>query len=62
MDQEADVRVLVKEVEGEERKFEDFNVGDLYVRRVLPARKKHPTSIRYRDVPEGEWRYDLLLG
>lgn len=59
MDQDADVKVLV---EGkEEGKFEDFNVGDLYIRRVLPARGKHPTSIKYKDVPEEEWRYDFLL-
>ncbi|KAH6671988.1 2og-Fe oxygenase family protein [Halenospora varia] len=58
MDQDADVKVLV---EGKEGKFEDFNVGDLYIRRVLPARGKHPTSIKYKDVPEEEWRYDFLL-
>lgn len=59
MDKEADVKILVEE--GEERRFEDFNVGDLYVRRVLPARRRHPTSVKYRDVPEREWRYDMLL-
>jgi hypothetical protein len=59
MDCEAEVKVLVGK--GEDRKFEDFNVRDLYVRRVLPARKKHPTAIRYRDVPEKEWRYEMLL-
>lgn len=37
-----------------------LNVGDLYIRRVLPARAKHPTSIKYRVVPEEEWRYDFL--
>ncbi|KUJ19736.1 2og-Fe oxygenase family protein [Mollisia scopiformis] len=60
MDHDADVEILVKD--GEERKFEDFNVGDLYIRRVLAARGKHPTSIKYRDVLESEWKYDLLLG
>jgi isopenicillin N synthase-like dioxygenase len=59
MDPGAEVKILVKEKE--KKKYEDFNVGDLYIRRVLPARKKHPTSIRYRDVPEEEWKYDLLL-
>lgn len=58
MDPGAQVEVLAGD---EERKFEDFNVGDLYIRKVLPARKKHPTSVRYRDVPEGEWRYEMLL-
>lgn len=37
------------------------NVGEMYVRRVLAARKSHPTSVRYRDVPEEQWRYDFLL-
>ncbi|KAF2496841.1 2og-Fe oxygenase family protein [Lophium mytilinum] len=37
--------------EGEER-GEAVDVGELYIRRVLPARPKHPTSIKYRDVPE----------
>lgn len=60
MDQEAEVKILVNK--GEERKFEDYNVGDMYIKRVLPARKKHPTSIKYRNVPESEWKYDLLLG
>ena len=59
MDPSAEVKVIVDE--SEERKFEDVNVGDLYIRRVLPARKKHPTSIKYRDVPEKEWKYELLL-
>jgi isopenicillin N synthase-like dioxygenase len=43
-----------------EEKAEPINVGDLYIRRILPARKKHPTSIKYRNVPETEWRYDFL--
>lgn len=61
MDPGVEVKILVGDEE-EERKFDDFNVGDLYIRRVLPARKKHPTSIKYRDIPEEEWTYDLLLG
>ncbi|KAK8875042.1 2og-Fe oxygenase family protein [Apiospora arundinis] len=43
------------------RKYDAINVGDLYIRRVLPARMKHPTSIKYRDVPEEEWSYNMLL-
>lgn len=45
----------------EKPKYEDINVGDLYIRRVLPARQKHPTSIKYRDVPQQEWKYSMLL-
>lgn len=59
MDPDADVQVLGDL--NKERKFEDFNVGDMYIRKVLPARRKHPTSIRYRDVPESEWKYSFLL-
>lgn len=59
MDPDAQVKVMV--MKEEEKKFEDFNVGELYIRRVLPARMKHPTSIKYSDVPEEEWTYDLLL-
>ncbi|KAK8140114.1 hypothetical protein PG984_000180 [Apiospora sp. TS-2023a] len=47
--------------QGNPKKYDTINVGDLYIRRVLPARKKHPTSIKYRDVPQDEWRYDMLL-
>lgn len=43
------------------RNYDNINVGDLYIRRVLPARTKHPTSIKYRDVPQEEWSYDMLL-
>jgi len=42
-------------------KYEPINVGDLYIRRILPARKKHPTSIRNIDVPQEQWSYDMLL-
>jgi isopenicillin N synthase-like dioxygenase len=59
MDPDANVGVLLGE--NEERKFEDFNVGEMYIRKVLPARKKHPTSIRYRDLLESGWKYDFLL-
>jgi hypothetical protein len=59
MDAEAEVKILVDE--GEEAKYGDFNVGELCIRRVLPARTKHPTSIKYKDVPEEKWTYDLLL-
>ncbi|CZR59381.1 uncharacterized protein PAC_09273 [Phialocephala subalpina] len=64
MDPDANVKVILekgRDGEEEKRKFEDFNVGDLYIKKVLPARKKHPTSIKYREVPESEWTYDLLL-
>ena len=62
MDPDVDMKVLecCKE-EGQKDKYETINVGDLYIRRILPARKKHPTSIKFRDVPESEWRYDMLL-
>ncbi|RDW73481.1 hypothetical protein BP6252_07388 [Coleophoma cylindrospora] len=47
--------------DGEKPKYDPINVGELYIRRVLPARLKHPTSIKYRDVPEEQWKYDFLL-
>ncbi|KAH6715584.1 2og-Fe oxygenase family protein [Leptodontidium sp. MPI-SDFR-AT-0119] len=59
MDPDAQVSILVEDKE--EKKFEDFNVGDLYIKKVLPARVKHPTSIKYREVPEEEWKYEFLL-
>lgn len=43
------------------KQYDKINVGDLYIRRVLPARPKHPTSIKFRDVPQEEWSYDILL-
>lgn len=46
---------------GEQAKYAKINVGDLYIRKVLPARLKHPTSIRYRDVPQEKWKYEMLL-
>ncbi|KAG8160734.1 hypothetical protein KVR01_008998 [Diaporthe batatas] len=61
-DPDVDLEVLPCCVdEGEAPKYETINVGDLYIRKVLPARDKHPTSIKYKDVPEEEWTYDLLL-
>jgi isopenicillin N synthase-like dioxygenase len=62
LDPDVDVDVLdcCKE-EGVELKFDPINVGDLYIRRVLPARKKHPTAIKYQDIPEDQWKYDILL-
>ncbi|ETN43837.1 uncharacterized protein HMPREF1541_10968 [Cyphellophora europaea CBS 101466] len=60
-DADAEVDVLDCCIGNEGKKFDKTNVGDLYIRRVLPARKKHPTSIKYQDVPEAEWRYDMLL-
>ncbi|KAI1341453.1 2og-Fe oxygenase family protein [Xylariaceae sp. FL0016] len=62
MDPDAEVEVLDGcKTPGETPKYEKMNVGDLYIRRVLPARKKHPTSIKYRDVPQEEWSYEMLL-
>ncbi|KAK9771407.1 hypothetical protein SCAR479_11886 [Seiridium cardinale] len=59
-DVELDVLECCKEP-GEAPKYGSINVGDLYVRRVLPARKKHPTSIKFRDVPQEQWSYRMLL-
>lgn len=62
MDPDVELDVLASCVEtGEKPKYEKINVGDLYIRRVLPARRKHPTSIRYKDVPQEEWNYEMLL-
>jgi isopenicillin N synthase-like dioxygenase len=44
-----------------EKVFEKINVGELYIRRVLPARKKHPTSIKFAAVPQEQWSYKMLL-
>ncbi|KAH7386988.1 2og-Fe oxygenase family protein [Phaeosphaeria sp. MPI-PUGE-AT-0046c] len=44
-----------------EKTYEPINVGDLYIRRILPARKKHPTSIKFKDVPQEQWSYGMLL-
>jgi isopenicillin N synthase-like dioxygenase len=60
-DLDATVDVLDCCVGDEGKKFEAVDVGDLYIRRVLPARKKHPTAIKYQDVPESEWKYQMLL-
>lgn len=62
MDPDVELDVLECCVDaGTEAKYERINVGDLYVRRVLPARFKHPTSIKYKDVPKEEWKYEMLL-
>ncbi|KAI0482283.1 Clavaminate synthase-like protein [Xylariaceae sp. FL0804] len=62
MDPDVDLDVLECCREpGQEPKYDRINVGDLYIRRVLPARKKHPTSIKYRDVPQEQWSYNMLL-
>lgn len=62
-DPDVDLEVLGCCVEpGEEPKYETIGVGDLYIRKVLPARTKHPTSIKYKDVPQEEWSYKMLLG
>ncbi|ORY18980.1 2og-Fe oxygenase family protein [Clohesyomyces aquaticus] len=36
---------------GEMGKPEKIGVGDLYIKRVLPARKNHPTRLKFKDVP-----------
>lgn len=48
--------------EGKKPNYEPSLVGDLYSHRILPARVKHPTSIKYRDFPKSEWMYELLYG
>lgn len=60
-DVDAEVSVLDGCVGEEGRKYETINVGDLYVRRILPARAKHPTAIKFKDTPESEWTYSMLL-
>lgn len=61
-DPDVDLEVLECCVdEGERPKYEKINVGDLYIQKVLPARSKHPTSIKFKDVPPEEWTYGLLL-
>ncbi|CAH0027516.1 unnamed protein product [Clonostachys rhizophaga] len=62
MDVDAEVDVLeCCQREGEEKQYEKVKVSDLYIRRILPARAKHPTAIKYKDVPEDQWTYDMLL-
>ncbi|KIY47478.1 2og-Fe oxygenase family protein [Fistulina hepatica ATCC 64428] len=52
----------LKECVGEsERKYDAINVGDLYIRRILAARQKHPTAKKYKDTPEQELKYDILF-
>jgi len=58
----AKLQVLDTCLEVGQEKPEPIDVGDLYIRRILPARKKHPTSIKYISTPEEEWRYDFLYG
>lgn len=63
MDPDVELDVLDSCINpGKNAKYESINVGDLYIRRVLPARWKHPTSIKYKDVPQEEWKYEMLLG
>lgn len=59
---QATLKVLPNCVKAGEEIPPAINVGDLYIRRVLPARKKHPTSIKWRNVPETEWKYEILYG
>jgi len=58
----AKLRVLDSCLDVGQEEPEPIDVGDLYIRRILPARKKHPTSIRYISTPEKEWRYAFLYG
>lgn len=58
-DADAELEVLECCRDGEE--YEKINVGDLYIRRILPARKKHPTSIKFANVPQERWSYRMLL-
>jgi isopenicillin N synthase-like dioxygenase len=61
-DPDAEIGVLDCCVgEGESPRYDKVNAGDYHVRKLLPARIKHPTSIKYKDVPPEEWTYDLLL-
>lgn len=59
---QATLEVLPNCVKAGEEIPPAINVGDLYIRRVLPARKKHPTSVKWRNVPETEWKYEILYG
>lgn len=59
---QATLKVLPNCVKAGEEVPPAINVGDLYIRRVLPARKKHPTSVKWRNVPETEWKYEILYG
>lgn len=61
MDPDVDLDVLECCIDEGGKKYEKINVGDLYIRKVLPARRKHPTSIKYKDVPQEVLRYDMLL-
>jgi isopenicillin N synthase-like dioxygenase len=58
----AKLRILDECLEVGQEEPKRIDVGDLYIRRILPARKKHPTSVRYIETPEEEWRYDFLYG
>jgi isopenicillin N synthase-like dioxygenase len=60
-DADAELEVLECCRKGEGKEYEKINVGDLYIRRILPARKKHPTSIKFAEVPQEEWSYRMLL-
>lgn len=60
-DSDAMIEPLASCVGDEGKKFEAINVGELYVRRVLPARHKHPTAIKYKDTPEEELHYSIMF-
>lgn len=44
--------------------FEDAPIGEMFVRRLLYARRFHPTTKRVIElgIPENEWKYSFLTG
>jgi isopenicillin N synthase-like dioxygenase len=60
-DPDAELEVLECCRDDPGKTYEKNNVGNLYIRRILPARKKHPTSIKFADTPQEQWSYDILL-
>lgn len=35
-------------------------IGQAYIRRVIPARHKHPTSLKYKNKPLDDLKYEML--
>jgi len=60
-DADAEVEVLECCRDDPAKRYDKINVGDLYIKKILPARKKHPTSIKFVDVPQQQWSYAMLL-
>ncbi|KAI5479087.1 hypothetical protein MNV49_004085 [Pseudohyphozyma bogoriensis] len=48
----------------EEGRFEEINVGEHYVTRILSGRTFHPSSklLREKRVPKEEWKYEWMQG